>query len=425
MPRKATGTIVWERDHWKARIRLSDGSRPWIDLPKELSEAQARKKALELTVRARSVGAVKATAKSVSTLAAASETLGDWSERWINVRETKGYTSVRDDQGRLRKYILPVFRAHPVRAIVRAEIEAFVETLDKKVRADELSWKTAVNVWALLRRMFGDASGAKDRTLRVREDNPCQGVHGPDRGSDKAKTYLYPSEFLALVECERVPLRWARLFSLATYLHLRIGEIAALRWEDIDLEHGTVNVHKSIEANCRIRKSTKTGGTRRFSLEREIVPMLVAMKAESPGTGPVIEVPCRNGPDGVAVRLRQYLRFAGAKREDLFVHGDDERKNITFHDLRATGITWMAIRGDEALKIKHRAGHASLSTTEGYIREAENVREGFGVVFPPLPQRLVEWSGNGPKLEPSLSQPIETIIKNGTSPEGFEPSLPA
>jgi hypothetical protein len=52
---------------------------------------------------------------------------------------------------------------------------------------------------------------------------------------------------------------------------------------------------------------------------------------------------------------------------------DPTRKAITLHDLRATGITWCAVRGDDALKIKQRAGHASFSTTEGYIREAETL----------------------------------------------------
>ena len=62
---------------------------------------------------------------------------------------------------------------------------------------------------------------------------------------------------------------------------------------------------------------------------------------------------------------------------------------MTFHDLRATGITWCAVRGDDALKIKQRAGHKSFSTTEGYIREAENLRDAFGEVFPALPQGLL------------------------------------
>jgi hypothetical protein len=54
-----------------------------------------------------------------------------------------------------------------------------------------------------------------------------------------------------------------------------------------------------------------------------------------------------------------------------------------------TGITWMALRGDDPLKIKQRAGHASFQTTEIYIREAEAVREGFGAVFPALPKPLI------------------------------------
>ncbi|WP_394826137.1 site-specific integrase [Pendulispora albinea] len=67
---------------------------------------------------------------------------------------------------------------------------------------------------------------------------------------------------------------------------------------------------------------------------------------------------------------------------------DAQRKNITFHDLRATGITWMAVRGDDPLRIKQRAGHKSFSTTEGYIREAENLSVGFGKPFPSLPAEL-------------------------------------
>src|SRR5208282_3675872 len=84
---------------------------------------------------------------------------------------------------------------------------------------------------------------------------------------------------------------------------------------------------------------------------------------------------------------------------------DNERqKHVTFHDLRATGITWMAVRGDDPLRIKQRAGHSSFSTTEMYIREAENLAAGFGDVFPTLPPELVgttERSKIGSNLGPS------------------------
>jgi hypothetical protein len=47
------------------------------------------------------------------------------------------------------------------------------------------------------------------------------------------------------------------------------------------------------------------------------------------------------------------------------------------------------VRSDDPLKIKQRCGHTTSQTTEGYIREAESVRDGFGDVFPPLPAFLM------------------------------------
>jgi len=62
---------------------------------------------------------------------------------------------------------------------------------------------------------------------------------------------------------------------------------------------------------------------------------------------------------------------------------------ITWHDLRATGLTWMAVRGDDPLKIQQRAGHSDFATTQLYVRTAEAVRDGFGEPFPPLPAALL------------------------------------
>jgi hypothetical protein len=55
----------------------------------------------------------------------------------------------------------------------------------------------------------------------------------------------------------------------------------------------------------------------------------------------------------LAEGLRTYLEVAGVKRPELFTT-DKTRKAITFHDLRATGLTLMAIRGDEPLRIMQR-----------------------------------------------------------------------
>ena len=44
----------------------------------------------------------------------------------------------------------------------------------------------------------------------------------------------------------------------------------------------------------------------------------------------------------------------------------------------------------------HAAGHSDFATTKRYIREAENVRRGFGDVFPELPRALFEVDSHAP-----------------------------
>ena len=233
-------------------------------------------------------------------------------------------------------------------------------------------------------RMFADACSAKRLDLRVREDNPAENILAPERGLRKEKQYLWPSEFLALVTCTKVPLRWRRLFGLAVYSYARAGEIEALSWEDVMFDNMTIHIHRRVD---RVRKrgkvkSTKTGVSRRIPIEPNLYPLLRTLHDEVSGKGKVI--PAMPSPGMLSRKLRHYLEKAGVSRAELFA-GDETREAITFHDLRATGITWMAARGDDPLRIKQRAGHSSFSTTEGYIREAENLGRSFGVLFPTLP----------------------------------------
>ncbi len=167
------------------------------------------------------------------------------------------------------------------------------------------------------------------------------------------------------------------------YTYARAGELEALMWDDVDLEHGVIQINKAIDRETGDVKSTKSGETRRIPIEAELRPLLERLYETRAGDR-VLWMPDN---EDRAVMLRQHLELADVTQSDLFA--DNERqKHITFHDLRATGITWMAVRGDDPLRIKQRAGHVSFSTTEMYIREAENLAAGFGEVFPPLPREL-------------------------------------
>jgi hypothetical protein len=63
---------------------------------------------------------------------------------------------------------------------------------------------------------------------------------------------------------------------------------------------------------------------------------------------------------------------------------------MRFHDLRATGITYLALRGDSDHQVRDRAGHTDFKTTLEYIRRGQHA---FGVrmgdPFAPLPVALL------------------------------------
>ena len=86
----------------------------------------------------------------------------------------------------------------------------------------------------------------------MREDNPARDVQGPDRGTRKIKVFLYPSEWTALAECERVPLPWRQLFAIAIYTYLRASEIRGLDWPDVDLEHRVIMVHRQVNEDGKV-----------------------------------------------------------------------------------------------------------------------------------------------------------------------------
>jgi integrase len=401
MGRKATGS-AYKRDGQLYAL---------VTLPKAPGETRARRVPKACPPKVKTLAQAKAWSAWLSEQlragnlvldepeapAPAGETFEAWCERWLAARAARGM-NMRDNRSRLSVHVWPWLGRRPVAAITTEDLERLVQRLDARIHDDTLSWKTARNVWGVVSKAFADAQRSKDLSLRVRTDNPAALVAPPDEGVTKTKVYLYPSEVSQYLACEEVPLRWRRVVALAVYLYVRAGELQALDWSDVDLDRGIVHVHRSIErfGEHKYReKSTKTGEARKLLIEPALLPLLRALHAEAgaPTTGRVVPMP---PPQDLSHRFRGYLERAGVRRGELHVGAADAtRKQLTWHDLRATGITWRAVRGDDPLRIQHDAGHRNFSTTQGYIREASNLGAGFGEVFPALPSCLIGTKENG------------------------------
>ncbi|HVX93661.1 MAG TPA: site-specific integrase, partial [Polyangia bacterium] len=422
-----TGTVEWvdatptKPGHYRVRITTSDGRRPWIHCdPSPRSpqaEERAREKAAHWSERAEREGITFAPArpprgKRARAAAAARQrplaagTVAAWAALWLDAREAAGVVSVSDDRQRYRVHVDPVLGPLAIAAVTKDDVRRLVAALDEKVRdpAVRFSWKTANHVWILVRGMFKDACSSKRAELVVRADDPTDKVRPPDRGEERDRTYLYPSEFAQLVSCKDVPAARRRLYALAAYTLSRAGELRALRWEDVDLDRGVITLRQASDRREHGRaKRTKSGKSRRIPIEPALRPLLDALRreAEQAGSPLVVRVPVSKNAD----LLQRDLEAAGLKRAALFPPHEGDASNaatwaaLTFHDLRGTGVTWMALRGDEPLAIQQRAGHADFATTQRYLREAETLGHDAGEPFPALPEDLL-----GGATEPLGSQ---------------------
>ena len=414
MSRKATGTIEWvpadpkkgeTRGHYRARISLKDGARPWIDFDpgprSDVAEKSARHRAEGIAEDARRRGLTAKdfgiTTKAMRAEIAAAPDMSKWIETWLESRRARGHTSVRENESHWEHHIKAIVGGRHIRDWTQDDMRALSRDLDRKVQANEVRWKTSLNIWATASKMCRDSCTSKIDALRVRDDNPARDVAPPDRGAEISKQFLYPSEFARFVWCADVPAKWRLVVALAVFLYPRADELRELSWQDVDLDHGVIHIHRTKHRETGDAKSTKTKHPRRFSIEPRLIPLLKMMHDACGGEGKVCDMPSERD---MARGLRRWLWKANVRRSELH-YDTPTTKKITFHDLRATGVTWEAVRGTDPLKIQQRAGHEDFATTQGYIRTAEAVRAGFGQVFPSLPEFKKERLRTGPDPESS------------------------
>jgi integrase len=420
--RPKTGTIVKTRDgRWQAIVTLADGSRKRMEpFAAGTSKAMAREKAAFWAEKYAALGVVGAATKEPRAGAAA------WWHDYFEHRAARGLTPVKV---MYTAHILPVLRDKHPRDWTKTDCERVRDALDQKIRAGfwereiegrtiryRFGWKRAWNVWALFTSACKEASNSKEKTLRVREDNPCRDVKPPDRGVSKQKQWLYPTEFSRLMRCDAVPARWRTLYAVLTYAYVRPNELKALRRRDIELDTGLINVTRAWDFDQNIEKANpKTAaGVRFVPIEVELMPLLRQL---CEGIEPDAYLfPTLPPPEDWADTFRDHLRRAGLERTKLFENSLTV-KNITLYDLRATGITWRTLRGDDARLIQRAAGHEKYATTEGYVREAAVFKGRIGDPFPSLPEQFRS------RVPITFSRSGRNNAERAASPRGFEPLL--
>ncbi|MFI5299623.1 MAG: tyrosine-type recombinase/integrase [Polyangiales bacterium] len=224
-----------------------------------------------------------------------------------------------------------------------------------------------------------------------------------------------------------------RAYAVAIYTAARASEIEAITKLDVDVAHARLSIAKQVDRETGGDRQTKTRRARSFDIEPELLPLLRALADDAP-EGRLVKMP----PDeDQAELLRKDLRTAGVVRDELFVENDPARQRLTFHNLRDTGLTWMAVRGDDPLRIQWRGGHTDFKMTQAYLAAGRNLGPSFGVPFGPLPRSLFAVADVAVVVEPRSEIGPGTEIKKtkprnpqkipgfrSATPTGIEPVLP-
>jgi len=133
---------------------------------------------------------------------------------------------------------------------------------------------------------------------------------------------------------------------------LRRGEIAGLRWDDVDLERGLITVRHSMDQRRQLRPTKTARGRRPVELTAPAIEALRREKAK--GRSDVWVFATKNGtpwfPQNISAEFRRLLDKAGLR-------------GVRLHDLRHTHATLMLLAGANPKVVQERLGHADVRTT--------------------------------------------------------------
>jgi integrase len=180
-------------------------------------------------------------------------------------------------------------------------------------------------------------------------ENPIRGVKIPNAQNGRIRFLSYEEARRLLEELKKVSPQVHDMALISLHTGMRAGEIFNMRNYDIDLENGIIDIPDP--KNKLSRKTFMTEGVKAVLKERaQGKPMEYVFRSSKGGR--VMEV-----SDSYA-RVVERLGFnEGIK---------DRRYKITFHSLRHTFASWLALQGEPILTIKELLGHKTLEMTLRY-----------------------------------------------------------
>ena len=242
----------------------------------------------------------------------------------------------------LRRHLLPVFGERPLCDIRRVDIQRFVT---EKMTRQNLSWQTAVHLRNLM-------SGTLERAVEwgYLEANPGRRIKVPSMQRRRKTIVLTLEQLAILLQSLQEPVKMLAITVAMT--GLRIGEVLALRWGNVDFEKNLIRVREAVyEGNLSSPKSKSS--IRDIPIGPSLQQSLMECRKGAPADAFVFA--SRNGTPLDSHNLLGRVLKPTCKRVGL--------PSISWHSFRHTHATLLSDLGESLKTAQAQLGHARLSTT--------------------------------------------------------------
>ena len=284
------------------------------------------------------------------------EALADnWLENYSKVHNAP--SQYAKNKERIRKHLVPFFGKKNIADITPRMVDEY-----KKSKFNLIEPATINRTLAILRKMFNDA--VRWGFLAFSPMRFVNQLQEPQKGFD---FYKEDEVRLLLRECST---DFRPIACCAVYTGMRIGEIVALKWKDVDLEKRVIRVERSGNG------TTKSGKVRYVPINARLLEALKELWQKRNGE---FVFPDRSG--GMrSIDFRAEMRQA-AKRAGI--------RKLRMHDLRHTFASNYVAKGGNIIALQKILGHSTINMTLRYAHLAPDfvAREIDILDFEPSPVR--------------------------------------